>query len=1553
MAELGLAIAGVASAGGALAKSLYALYHSARDAYKEAKDVARHLALLKSVLQELKRTVRKRGDQFSPTVRQDIRGILLHCQEIFDRIEILTSPLLPGERAERPVARLGGRIKWHFKKVEVRLLNAQLDSITMTINLLVTMVMVGHHLSSIQHGDGQSSTKLTASLGEAGQLITNERSALQVLSLTEEQFFNDDDVVASEQRGKHSEVDRGQWVRISAWLHGIVGFSEHSNGSSRSQSAASVRSTVTLSLAQRSVAGAASSDVEMLLEKWTNLSTTRSRASQMDVQSQRSYLSKTKCPPPKLAIDSSPSETSSSEDESGSDDLVPIPSDLTVGTHHNEKRPDGDKRTGTGPPESTDDTSIMHSWEKLMPFSVYPLVEANDSTDQSKMQLSVSSMVSSTPVEEIGNANASSVCQPLSFKFATVRTGTESEYTISTGKITSSEDTSSYERLAKQHSSGSKISLIGSVTRFPRRTILKHLGAEDDTETVRDLRRIERGQSKGVRIANEAVGEPGQLHNLSRVENWILGNDVNSESRSDFGSGAQFPRSPFSDMSILNPTSASQAPSMVSSISTIRNLTDPRRVDKLLKLANGLAHIKKYSTAAALYREAYKVKLQQSTQEDSQMLEIKFRIAVVLGAEKKWSSAERVLQSVRTKQMSVEGELSTATQVTTHFLARIFCKQQKWQKAKPLYSLLWEERKESLSSATAKAPATALALRTGQELGRVLVEMAQYEEAVDILQQIYPRSKELRGAEDVKITLDTGVTLGLAFRNLGKSTESKILLDEIYATLSYLGSGIVPSRIFNVCKFELANLALQCGDNNIASTLAREVYESRRDEHGDRDPTVIDSGECLAKALTAQENFSEALQILWELHSSLVESLGPANARTLKNAAILSEVLVSLNKSEEARKLLQTSYHASQAIEDIDEERLDITEKLAPLLLSSAQRCDARMEKIALKSQAIEVYKNLYKAQQEKLGSDSLIALSTGHEYGSLCVDFMDFTSAETALTAVWAGRKKILGETNALSVASGFQLGQVLFWTKKEPEALTTMSSVHDLHMTLYGFQNLQTIESAEILGLLRISGVQDREHIHQAFSLLRGALEARKELLGLVSGTYAAAIVVALIAATKKKMKVAEEIMTWVFDTTKAERGIYQIGKLIAGFSCVVFPYVRGRTSVGNAMLQRVVDYVIADSGLHSDVAQVFSYGQALLLLLQRESQEAHRILRESFRAQKKNRGANHIQTIASGEIFATSLIVDSLISSKPISLEADRTNDWLFQQRGGSTYTMRFCMIAAVLLSSAGLDTLEKGLLDWLYRTQKRLFGRFSRECLTTLATTRALGIKRMYNRAKKIPSQDGTIRDPRIFLPILWPAFTSVLSHLHNKACGSTFFMHEFPIMLAKVSMFRISTRDTLLAEIVKLFMLVTKHKALSEFYSQAPAETASRVRTVYSQSSVGSDSGSDARQSRNRGSCHESFDYLPVQTDQSRIPFDEQPGSIDLFDLLGGAVDLDNLSSLGASILDLAAPSESENQRADITVASLQSSMVRELVNDEDIDIARSNMDELEQEAEFR
>ena len=277
MADLGLAIAGVLATGAAVAQGLYELYRSVANASKDAQDIATHIEFVNAALRVLQQTLQKSNGIESEILRKDLRLVLYKCQDLFNSVSKVTDPIIP-RLGENPgaVARFGGRVQWFFKKNEVKLIIGRLDSIQTSINMMVSTVTLGLLL---RNGDpGQLSPDLNDGLLNAREMIKTGKSTLATLASIEEEYFEetsekdepDDEEVEEDGKEKDSS--------IHAWLSHLIGFNDQDSVEDRSQYGISVRSAITLSEIQRSITGATTDDVELLLEKWTTLSDRKSTA---------------------------------------------------------------------------------------------------------------------------------------------------------------------------------------------------------------------------------------------------------------------------------------------------------------------------------------------------------------------------------------------------------------------------------------------------------------------------------------------------------------------------------------------------------------------------------------------------------------------------------------------------------------------------------------------------------------------------------------------------------------------------------------------------------------------------------------------------------------------------------------------------------------------------------------------------------------------------------------------------------------------------------------------------------------------------------------------------------------------------------------------------------------------------------------------------------------------------------------------------------------------------------------------------------------------------
>ena len=125
-------IAGVATAGAALASILYDIIHNIRDAPREMIDIARGVRELSSVLRELRRILKRGTELFKRGLFRSLRSAIHRIKDIHEEIDGL-------------LAATGGRlarIKWVFRKGKATNLLAKIESHKSTVSLFSTTMLL-------------------------------------------------------------------------------------------------------------------------------------------------------------------------------------------------------------------------------------------------------------------------------------------------------------------------------------------------------------------------------------------------------------------------------------------------------------------------------------------------------------------------------------------------------------------------------------------------------------------------------------------------------------------------------------------------------------------------------------------------------------------------------------------------------------------------------------------------------------------------------------------------------------------------------------------------------------------------------------------------------------------------------------------------------------------------------------------------------------------------------------------------------------------------------------------------------------------------------------------------------------------------------------------------------------------------------------------------------------------------------------------------------------------------------------------------------------------
>jgi lipopolysaccharide biosynthesis regulator YciM len=1453
-AELGLAVAGIAATGAALSKALFDIYHNVRHAPRDIKDIATYLELLRSVLKELQRVLRKSEDICSPNAGRTIHDLLAQCSQIFEAIEVLTAPLRLAASTTAATTTLKEKVKWHFKKDDLNLLKGRLEAIKSTIHLMVSIIQLRRQLSpptSRESSRERTSGSLKSALRVASELVEGERNCLADLLLMEKQLCDGE--------GSVHEV---KFTRISTWLSGIVGFSEQGSG----QSVSSGRSNRTLSAAQRSVTGSATSDVEMLLDKWTT-------SSDMEIMETKSDESKGN------AIEHF--ESTSVNTPTGHD---PIPEPLGPKTFGIEVEEEINSDSSGGYyGDSASDSSAETESRSPRSIAYYGSVSRDSSTSSSSNSL--------TPTEASVNSRPD-ILSEISHKDA----GVEKSVLV---------------------------------------PILTVGGQDDDNETIRDLRRVSL-KNRRVRLDLSATSSNTSC-SIYGVDDNAAASILSDESESiaipcepEEKVGPYGYHTPFSQISILS----SQSPSEVGSISTIGENDLEKKVSRLVRTGNNLIRLKKYSEAASLFREAYNSKKILDQPNDAQMLEIRFKIGILFGELGKYSSAERVLDKLLKIQDGTLGQAAKQTQLSGHYLSRIYARQKKWPEACDIYQLLWAARNSCLHEQAIQGLQTDLALRTGYEYSIALMESNQLSKAREVLNMVYTTSSNVRGPDDVKITLSAGIQLGRALRCLHEYSTACQILKSVQA---FCGVDLIEKDTCAVrCAHELSMVYCAQGEFTECEPLARLVWINKVTPNMSLTHDVslaadLENTECFATALRKLDKTSEARDIYTSRHKSVSSKLGEDHSRTIKLTEQLTRILLELEDEYEMETRLRSALVASHPItyENVTEDLTHIAERLGPLLLKREEKLDAA-----------DVYDTIFLGEKKFLGIESVITLENGHQYGSLCFDVNRLAIAETVFSEVWNHRKQVLGEKDLQSISSGFQLGQVYFMNNKHEAALSTHRNILEQRLAVFGQVSAEVIESSEVIGIVLVS---NKATFENGFDLLREALNSKKEMFGNELTTMSSAFRLASLSASHGRFSDAAETFTWIFDNSRHHESKKMLATACAaGFSAAGFEYLQQHRKDGNIMIGRVADLISQGEEETSPQVRTLAYGQAMLLFLQREGTQSRAILHRQFSLQRRFRGSRDRRTILAGEIFAIGSLMDSLLRRTRIDSEVDNINNWLYSQKKDRPMVMIFAMVTCMVCALSQFDELAQVLLKWLYRTQKRLVGRFDRSTMITLAVHHAFHLRGLYKSVKKISTRDHTRTDPRVILRRAWPVLThsveKILTGISTDEERSKLFSTWLPKLMTEWTLYEGYRRDRL----SRLFMpglqgVFMSPQFAEDMRSQSQAQpqdddVASRIWTVASTELID-------------GSGDESED-------------EDETDSTDLSDITDGR-GAESLKSLGESLIELVMASSNDDERVidasevrlDARLQDLHTELVSEVISESNISAARENTEAFEKEAE--
>lgn len=187
MAELGIAasIIQIAGAGIHLTMELYAFGSAFTGAKEDTDDIALGVSLYCMTLKHLAEKLGHKNSVQSPQALQGIADIKEKSEQVFARI----AAILPRSAAHPDTMTLVQRFKWNFKKAKVNLLLGQLDSLKLTLLLLVQILAIGEEAQKsrfepikTQHGSPLDQDKANRIVDESDIAVQTEMLHAVVLN---------------------------------------------------------------------------------------------------------------------------------------------------------------------------------------------------------------------------------------------------------------------------------------------------------------------------------------------------------------------------------------------------------------------------------------------------------------------------------------------------------------------------------------------------------------------------------------------------------------------------------------------------------------------------------------------------------------------------------------------------------------------------------------------------------------------------------------------------------------------------------------------------------------------------------------------------------------------------------------------------------------------------------------------------------------------------------------------------------------------------------------------------------------------------------------------------------------------------------------------------------------------------------------------------------------------------------------------------------------------------------------------------------------------------
>lgn len=130
-------VAGVATMGVQLSQTIYNLISTFYEAEREMSTIANDLSLLAMVLNELEGVLRRDSRVYRRRMVRVVNDILNNCEGVFESI---SKYIVANPQDTRSSKQFQRKVRWYFQRHRVRPLQAGLESMKSTLNVLLHVV---------------------------------------------------------------------------------------------------------------------------------------------------------------------------------------------------------------------------------------------------------------------------------------------------------------------------------------------------------------------------------------------------------------------------------------------------------------------------------------------------------------------------------------------------------------------------------------------------------------------------------------------------------------------------------------------------------------------------------------------------------------------------------------------------------------------------------------------------------------------------------------------------------------------------------------------------------------------------------------------------------------------------------------------------------------------------------------------------------------------------------------------------------------------------------------------------------------------------------------------------------------------------------------------------------------------------------------------------------------------------------------------------------------------------------------------------------------------